>query len=217
MAESSQTSEGMPAHGLEYATPDNKPAVDPVKRGRTLLITATLLGVVLVLLSLPDLHQPGPPTWVIRCLAYPVGMVALMCGLLGVFYSWGKDAGRVNLRWAGVAIALAMLAGLMTYTTLGWRASFRLHESSFDRAVAAMPGTRPGAVGLYRIEQVTTDSGGGVWFATKETDAGFIWDYWYDGFVYQPTPGADPLGNRGNLRLRSLGNGWYAFRTRWSD
>lgn len=42
-------------------------------------------------------------------------------------------------------------------------------------------------------------------------------DYWYSGVVHEPGADIDPFGNRGMLELKPLGNGWFSFRTRWSD
>ncbi len=64
------------------------------------------------------------------------------------------------------------------------------------------------------VEWVELDPSGGVWFITRQRDAGgFFWSWFYEGIVYRPTAGHDPGGNRGGPTLKPLGNGWYEFRT----
>ncbi len=67
-------------------------------------------------------------------------------------------------------------------------------------------------IGDVEIEDVALDVSGGVWFQTRQVEAGFIFDYWYSGIVHAPGNGVDPFGNRGMLELQPLGDGWFGFR-----
>ena len=202
-----------PPAALDYARPDGERGFDPVARGRRLLIAATILGVFLLLLALPNAIYPYPPGFGSSCIRLPFALAGLITGVLGLYHTWGQSGGRPNLRWAAAASSFALLAVALTYTSVGCRLGFWRSRGAFEAAVAAAVAPKPGQYGVYRVYDITTDPGGGLWFEAKQQSVGFV-EQWYFGFAFKPTPGTDPYGLSGELRLMPMGGGWYAFRTR---
>ena len=162
---------------------------------------------------------------------FGVSFVFWSVGLRRLWAAWNVETGErnSNVRWAiaplaMAAVALALQTGIAApgppaipgVPTLN--ANLAAWDAAADRVQAkAATHDAPPTPGGVAIDLSTTDAAGGVWLVTRNRDAGGLFDWYYEGLARHPGPGLDPLGNRGQLTLTPLGNGWHSFSTRVTD
>jgi hypothetical protein len=188
-----------------------------------------LVGVfALTLLACPTLLVLAAwPCGLEQALSFPVCLPLLPLGawLLLVLAAAVWDVVRLGLalsrrtrlrRWVWgvlaavvVIITLALLSG-----DAPLRVAFAATRGEWDQLQASVP---PGAkrlaggrVSIYRVEDISTDPRGGVYFRTSSTGIGIGPTGWFAGFAYEPNSRGTPYGSH-QYELHHLSGPWYAF------
>lgn len=226
---------------VDYASPRDKKPVTPE---RSLWSAAALALVVLffaLLVGLQREHAHGLLLLTLMVglpfICLPAFCIAFVCWCIGLTHLRNLPPEAHTPRWkklAAAPIVMAMVALLFVTGVLIPDPASPPGVSSFEQNVIAwndaadslQDDSRPTSDAVDRVQidivatvairGISTDTSDGVWFVTRQRGAGgWMWDYWYDGLVRNPGP--DPIGNRNQLKLTPLGNGWYEFSTRWTD
>ena len=117
---------------------------------------------------------------------------------------------RLRFRWAATPICALLIGSVIFYPWPAWM-RFKLSQSAFEQAVKDYKaGTLPGGaqwLGLYRVERVTQESTGHLFFKTGESGFGD-----QDGFIYR-TSSLPPQGEL--YLLEKLASGWFFAHMSW--
>ncbi|MEM7680640.1 MAG: GNAT family N-acetyltransferase [Planctomycetota bacterium] len=203
-----------------------------------LLLIATVLGCAWMfwLAVLPGRGEQFADSFYLQSQLYRVGVlvvawpgpvVAVLLILVmrravmrrGGLRSTIRRAMRAPWPWRRAALAgvLLILTFVLCWGRMPLHAGFALSRDSFEPLTQNLTATTPQVsavnvrVGLYRVQALGVDPRGGVYFVVHTTTPGIGPDPAYHGFAFEPNRLGSPFGENG-YRLRSLGDGWYAFR-----